>query len=207
MIAAATGPIPTAIGVLALVAPSISVTAPLPQPSSPAGLSQPVVSTLNAVTGVVTANAGIVPAGDGGDIEVFASHDTDLVIDVNGYFAAPGEGGLSLYPAAPCRVLDTSRGNGAFSGELTVDVVDSICAPPSTAQAYVLNTTVVPSVPLGYLTHWLDGSQQPLASTLNSVDGTTTSNMAIVPTNNGQIDAYATDLTQLIVDISGYFAP
>ena len=49
-----------------------------------------VVSTLNAPTGTVTANAALVPAGTGGDIEVFPSNDTDLVIDVNGYFAAPG---------------------------------------------------------------------------------------------------------------------
>jgi hypothetical protein len=31
--------------------------------------------------------------------------------------------------------------------------------------------------------------------------------MAIVPTNNGQVNAYASDLTQLLLDISGYFAP
>jgi hypothetical protein len=31
--------------------------------------------------------------------------------------------------------------------------------------------------------------------------------MAIVPTTNGSIDAYAYALTQLILDISGYFAP
>ena len=39
------------------------------------------------------------------------------------------------------------------------------------------------------------------------LDGFITSNMAIVPTNNGSIDAYAKSLTQLILDISGYFAP
>ena len=121
--------------------------------------SQPLVSTLNAPTGTVTANAAIVPAGTGGDIDVFPSNDTDLVIDVNGYFAAPGgKNALSLYPMAPCRVLDTRNANGAFVGELTVDVVDSVCAPPSTAQAYVFNATVVPSGPLGYLTLWPDGT-------------------------------------------------
>jgi hypothetical protein len=30
---------------------------------------------------------------------------------------------------------------------------------------------------------------------------------AIVPKNNGSIDAYARALTQLILDISGYFPP
>jgi uncharacterized repeat protein (TIGR03803 family) len=176
----------------------------------PAGQSQPVVSTLNALTGTVTANAAIVPAGTGGDIEVFASNDSDLVIDVNGYFAAPGQNGLSLYPVAPCRVLDTRQvGNGQpFSGELTVDVMGSPCAPPGTAQAYVFNATVVPSVPLGYLTLWPDdGSPPPTVATLNAVDGAVTSNMAIVPTTNGKINAFASNLTQLILDISSYFAP
>jgi hypothetical protein len=31
--------------------------------------------------------------------------------------------------------------------------------------------------------------------------------MAIVPSTNGFIDAYAPKLAQLILDISGYFAP
>jgi hypothetical protein len=177
----------------------------------PTGQTQPVVSTLNDLTGTVVANAAIVPAGQpNGEIAVFPSNNTDLVIDVNGYFAAPGQGGLSLYPAAPCRVLDTRQvGNGQpFVGELTVDVVDSICAPSSTAQAYVFNATVVPSGPLGYLTLWPDdGSPLPAVATLNAVDGAVTSNMAIVPTNNGKINAYASNLTQLILDISSYFAP
>ncbi len=44
-------------------------------------------------------------------------------------------------------------------------------------------------------------------STLNAADGAVTSNMAIVPNINGKTDAYASGITQLIVDISGYFAP
>ena len=67
------------------------------------------VSTLNNLTGTIVANAAIVPAGTGGEIAVYPSNDTDLVIDINGYFAPPGQGGLSLYPAAPCRVIDTRK--------------------------------------------------------------------------------------------------
>jgi len=44
-------------------------------------------------------------------------------------------------------------------------------------------------------------------STLNAIDGVVTSNMAVVPTNNGSIDAYASQMTQLVLDISSYFAP
>ena len=174
----------------------------------PTGDTQPVVSTLNNLTATVVANAAIVPAGTNGEVEVYAYDTTDLIIDINGYFAAPGTNGLSMYPATPCRVLDTRKNNGApFTGELPVNVVGSVCAPPINAQAYIFNATVVPPGSMPYLTLWPDGEPQPVVSTLNAYDGFITSNMAIVPTNNGSIDAYAYALTQLILDISGYFAP
>jgi hypothetical protein len=46
-----------------------------------------------------------------------------------------------------------------------------------------------------------------VVSTLNAADGFVTSNMAIVPNNNGSIDSYAAGTTQLILDISRFFAP
>jgi hypothetical protein len=175
----------------------------------PQGESQPVVSTLNDNTGTVVANAAIVPAGSNNTTAFYAHNNaTNLLVDINGYFAAPGTGGFSLYPVAPCRVLDTRQNHGQpFMGEKTVNVEGSACAPPSNAAAYIFNATVVPPGSMPYLSLWPDGSGQPVVSTLNAFDGFITSNMAIVPTNDGSIDAYAAALTQLILDISGYFAP
>lgn len=172
------------------------------------GQAQPLVSTLNAPTGTVTANAAIVPAGSGGAISLYVTNNTNMVIDIDGYFAPPATGGLSFYALAPCRVVDTrSNGGQPFSGTVNVSVTGSSCSVPSTGQAYVFNATVVPSGALGYLTLWPQGVPQPVVSTLNAFDGAITSNMAIVPTLNGLISAYATNPTQLILDISGYFAP
>jgi hypothetical protein len=173
----------------------------------PSGQNQPLVSTLNSPTGAATANAAIVPAGNKGDISVFVSNPSDVIVDVNGYFAAPSANGLSLYTTTPCRVIDTRNGSGAFNGKFAVDVESSSCAPSSTAQAYVLNATVVPTGPLGYLTLWPTGETQPTVSTLNASDGVVTSNMAVVPTVNGSIDAFSSSSTQLILDVSSYFAP
>lgn len=174
----------------------------------PAGQPQPLVSTLNALTGRITANGAIVPAGTNGAVDLFVTDNSDMVIDVSGYFAPPGPGGLSLYPLAPCRVLDTRQGGvQPFSGTLNVTVSGFGCVVPTTAQAYVLNATVVPPSSLGYLTLWPEGVAQPLVSTLNATDGAITSNMAIVSTINGSISTYASDPTQLVLDISGYFAP
>ena len=145
----------------------------------PQGQGQPVVSTLNNRTATTVANAAIVPAGTNGGISVYASDSTHLVVDINGYFAGPAPGGLALYPTAPCRVLDTRQNGGQpFQGEKTVDVVNSVCAPPNTAQAYVLNATVVPPAAMHYLSLWPDPGQPPLASTLNAIDGMITSNLA-----------------------------
>ena len=176
----------------------------------PSNDQQPYVSTLNNPTATVVANAAIVPAAPDGDIDAYAYNSTDLILDINGYFAAPGgTNALSLYPVAPCRVLDTRQNHGQpFSGTLVVNVVGSACAPSRSAEAYVFNATVVPPHSMPYLTLWPDGAlHQPYVSTLNAYDGFITSNMAIVPTTNGSIDAYAYALTQLILDISSYFAP
>ncbi len=176
----------------------------------PTGEPRPTVSTLNDLPGTIIANAAIVPVRTGGEVSVYPTSDTDLVIDINGYFAA-GTGGLSLYPAAPCRVIDTRHeGSGQpFSGTLSppVNVVGSQCEPPAAAQAYVFNATVVPTGALGYLTLWPDGQSKPVVSTLNALDASITNNMAIVPSTNGSVDAYASGITQLILDISSYFAP
>ncbi len=164
----------------------------------PEGQTQPVVSTLNDNTGTTVANAAIVPAGSENATAFYAhSNSTNLLLDVNGYFAPAGTGGLSMYPAPPCRVLDTRSSGGQFMDEKTVNVVGSACAPASTAAAYIFNATVVPPGSMPFLSLWPDGELQPVVSTLNAYDGFITSNMAIVPTNNGSIDAWAQALTQL----------
>ena len=143
----------------------------------PAGSPQPVVSTLNAPTGTVTSNAAIVPAGVNGAIAVYVTNATNLIIDINGYFAPPGAGSLDFYTATPCRVLDTRNAVGPLGGPImgagqsrSFNVPSSTCGIPATAKAYSLNATVVPPASLGYLTLWGSGNI-PIVSTLNSYDG------------------------------------
>jgi len=174
----------------------------------PTGETQPYVSTLNAPTGTVVANAAIVPAGSSGQISIFVSDAADVILDVNGYFALSGEdGALSLHPVTPCRVIDTRQLVPPFPGTLPVSIEGSSCAPPSTAAAYVLNATIVPTGSLPYLTLWPAIQPQPTVSTLNAYDGAITSNMAIVPTNDGALAAYSPGTGDLILDLSSYFAP
>jgi len=174
----------------------------------PTGQPQPLASVLNAPTGAVTANATLTRAGNNGEISVVATNNTELVIDINGYFAAPGNG-LSLYITPACRLLDTRTATAgqAFSGTLPVKVLGGDCVLAATAQAAVFNATIVPSGPFPYLTLWPDGQGQPVVSTLNAYDGAVTSNMAIAAVQNGYTNAFGASPTQLILDVASYFAP
>ena len=176
----------------------------------PSGGSRPFVSTLNAPTGSITANAAIVPAGIGGDVSVYVTGETELLIDINGYFAPAANDGLSLYPVAPCRIYD-SRALTPPSPLIDTNVVrvaNAGCGTFDTARSFVLNSTVVPVQSLLYMSLWGDGAgARPNTSVLNAPDGAVTSNLAFVPTINGSVSTFAYEPTHLIVDISGYFAP
>ena len=180
------------------------------------GLAQPGVSTLNSDDGAVVANAAIVPAGLSGAVSVFAAGQTDVILDINGYFAASG--GASFYAITPCRVADTRGATGLFGGpsmfagqSRDFPIPSGPCAIPSTASAYSLNVTAVPDPArdfLGYLTAWATGQAQPFVSTLNSWTGTVVANAAIVPAgSNGSVSVFVTDPADVILDANGYFAP
>jgi hypothetical protein len=46
----------------------------------------PFVSTLNAVDGSLVANAALVPGGTSGEVTIFTTDMTHVILDVNGYF-------------------------------------------------------------------------------------------------------------------------
>src|ERR1035438_3814968 len=110
------------------------------------------------------------------------SNTTNVVIDIDGYFAPVGGSTLAFYPLPPCRVLDTRKPNGDLGGpflnggqERDFPVLESSCIPSNAnAVAYSMNFTVVPynGQPLGYLTVWPQGSPKPVVSTLNNLTAT-----------------------------------
>ena len=106
----------------------------------PTGQPQPLISTLNSLDGLVLANAAIVPAGASGSINAYAMNDTELIVDINGYFAPPATGTLQFYPLTPCRILDTRNPNGVFGGP-SLEAAPAVPSPSFPAGA------VCPSVP------------------------------------------------------------
>ncbi len=177
----------------------------------PAGIPVPNVSTLNDPTGTIVANAAIVPSGPRNTVAAIANGNTNLLIDLNGYFAVPTpeNQGLSVYTLPPCRALDTRPNE--FTGLIVAPIVSTPCGVPSTAGGYILNATALPDGRLGYLTVWPDGEPQPPVSTLNALDGAYTSNMVLAAAAglpaDGSVDAYAEGgSTNLLLDVFGYLS-
>jgi hypothetical protein len=80
----------------------------------PTGQSQPVASTLNSYTGLILANNAIVPAGTNGSITAYVTEDTDVVIDINGYFTGTQVAtGIAVGPGSHAGAFDVAIGNNA----------------------------------------------------------------------------------------------
>ena len=121
----------------------------------------------------------------------------------------------------PCRVIDTRSifgfpapfGAPSLVANATRSFpiqASTLCSIPSTAVAYSFNVTVTPAGGgLGFLTLWPMGVPQPNASTLNNPNAlSAVANAAIVPAGSdgsGSINAFASNATDMIVDINGYY--
>ena len=76
--------------------------------------------------------------------------------------------GLRFVPVTPCRIIDTRSAAGPFGGPSiaggstrNVAILSSGCGILTSAAAYSLNVTVVPSGGLSYLTLWPQGRLNP----------------------------------------------
>ena len=57
----------------------------------PTGQSQPATATLVDSAGLILANAAIVPAGTDGAVSAYVTNNTDLILDIDGYFLAQSD--------------------------------------------------------------------------------------------------------------------
>src|SRR5207253_7261893 len=93
---------------------------------------------------------------------------------------------MQFVPVPPCRLLDTRQSNGPIQGGTFQSFNMSLlaqavgCQSLNPAAAYSINVTVVPRGYLGYLTIWPTGQPRPTISLMNSFDGRTKADAAIV---------------------------
>lgn len=174
----------------------------------PNGVSRPTSSSLNFRPDQAVTNQVVVKTGDDGKVSLYASADTQLVVDVLGWFPT----GSDLTAVTPARVLDTRSGVGADAGVVPtggrVDVqVAGQGGVPTGATAVVLNVTATQETGSGYATVYPTGVSRPKASTLNFVAGQSVANQVIVKLGDGgQVSLYASTSTHLVADVVAYIS-
>ena len=205
----------------------------------PAGSTIPTASNINYLGGAVVPNLVQVGVGSSGDVSFYSSNRTDVVVDLEGYTSPSqvnGGAGSGLYNAvaSPDRICDTRAGNpsnlnsqienqcngpsnagmtlpagGVQPVEVATAANDAI---PSTAEAAVLNVTVVNPAAQGHLTVYPEDAARPAqTSNVNYLAGQTITNRVIVPLSStgpsiGYINVYSSANADVIVDVSGYYS-
>ena len=56
---------------------------------------------------IVRCAVAIVPAGTNGAVSIYVTNTTNVILDINGYFAPASGSTLAFYRLPPCRVADT----------------------------------------------------------------------------------------------------
>ncbi|MGH7640285.1 MAG: C39 family peptidase [Candidatus Dormibacteria bacterium] len=182
----------------------------------PTGDALPLVSNLNWASGETRANLGIIPIGEDGEITIYNDVGrTDVVVDLQGYFAPQVSDAGSYTPLPPSRIVDTRPGSGepyansTLGGgqSLNVQVTGEGGIPTSGVEGVVVNVTVTNTTQGGYLQAYPEGTEQPLTSNVNWGAGETVANRVIVPVGaSGQLTLYNdVGSADVVVDVDGYF--
>jgi hypothetical protein len=167
----------------------------------------PEVSTLNFSAGEAVPNQAFVPLS-GGTLCLYAPVDTDIIIDINGYFRAQSGSTSGFVPIAPQRLYDTRQPGGIrlapnVPREIRVEGVAG--GAPSSANAVAVNLTVVAPSAAGFVTAYPCGTV-PEVSNVNFATLDNRPNSAVVPTTaGGAICVVSNAPADLLVDIAGYF--
>ncbi|MEM1334722.1 MAG: hypothetical protein AAGG08_14820, partial [Actinomycetota bacterium] len=178
----------------------------------PCDEEQPGSSTLNYVVGANQANGSTVALDGDGDVCIFSSGETHLLVDVTGFLPA----GSTVTTVAPARLYESRPGNptkdglqqgtGRRAARSTTRVeIAGRAGIPNGAAGAVVNLTVVRPDRNGFLTVFPCDQDQPGSSTMNYTANQNLANGATVALDAaGDICVFTSATTDLIVDVTAH---
>jgi subtilisin family serine protease len=180
----------------------------------PCGSTLPNASSVNFATGQTVANAVVSQIGTAGQICVYTPVQTDLVVDVTGWFS--GSGGFTgvvpsrFYESRPeYFTVDGLQSGAGLRGAGSITEVAVLGRAPisGAAGAVVLNVTVTNPAAAGYVTVYPCGATLPNASSLNfGVAGTVANAVVSKIGASGKVCVFTPVTTDLVVDVTGWFS-
>jgi hypothetical protein len=199
----------------------------------PSDAAQPTVANSNFKAGEITNNFFTVGLGAGdGAFKIFTSATTEVIIDLTGYYAPPGAGGLYYHPLPnPVRLVETRANQpGCFQPPQLIGANDPNANPaldlqvqgrgpglptacnslPNEALVLVGNaTTVFPQAPFGsgYLTIYPSDAPRPTVASSNyATNDIINGPFAVKLGADGRFKVYTFSTTDLVIDITGYYS-
>ncbi|MFE3560241.1 PKD domain-containing protein [Streptomyces sp. NPDC059193] len=202
---------------------SLNVTATNPREAGhltvyPSGQTAPTASSLNFTSGQTVANSVIVPVGPDGRIMVRNGswQGTDVIIDVNGYYAPDSQAAYVPNWWGPNRILDTRQTGSPVTARDYMHLLDM-----PNVEAHVVNATVTNTTGSGFLSVAPDPNSReqyengtatppvrPVASTLNWTAGKTVANFVQASPSDTDMVAFwnqGWEDVDLIIDYFGYY--
>ena len=184
----------------------------------PCGDIRPAASNLNYVAGVDTPNLVTSKVGVDGKVCIYSHGTTQVLGDLEGWYASDfaARPGARYTEMTPARIFDTRDGTGVIdhhSGPLGIGEVSELQITgangvPDDAVAVSMNVTVTEANGAGYVTVFPCGRPRPLVSNLNFVHGVDVANLVTVRIGDGgRVCFFASESTQIVADIQGYFGP
>ena len=156
----------------------------------PCGFDRPLASALNYMPGVNNANEFTVPIGDNGDICIYTHAETDIVVDIYGYYIAgsggtgtPGQDGADGTDGA-----DGADGQDAVSPARVIWVAESGGDFPSLSEAMA-------SIP--------DDTTAATPYVIKIAPGTYTENSNVAMKNFVDVEGSGQDITTITCACSG----
>ncbi|MFK7919849.1 MAG: hypothetical protein AB8G14_17370 [Ilumatobacter sp.] len=175
----------------------------------PTGSSRLTTSTNNAeFEGHTIPNLVIAPLGLDGKISVYASTNTDIILDVLGVFVASGPTAAGRFESlGPVRAFDSrEEGDSPFDAGDTQTIDLREAGVPTSATGVVLNVTAVRSTARGFFRVWAADDPEPEHSSINVLSANyNAGNQVITGVSKGRIKAFSASGGGLTIDVTGYF--
>ncbi len=175
----------------------------------PTGSSRPTASNLNLAAGEIAPNLVVAKVGSGGSVSLYNNKgQTDLIVDVVGWF---GPFGAGFTPMRPSRIWDSRTGPGVVGrlggGGVREVRIAGVGDVPADASSVIVNVTAVQPSTATHLTVWPQGLSKPATSNLNVPAGDIRANLATVGLGpNGSIlVANNAGSVDVVVDVLGWY--
>jgi hypothetical protein len=194
----------------------------------PAGEQLAEVSNVNFAPGKAVSNSFTVKLGIGGAFNMYSYSPSDVIIDVTGYYAPPGTGGLYYHQLPkPIRILETrpeyncsdcgydKPGVPLSANSVRLQQAGNISylgvTIPSSAKAITGNATVVNTVTnavTGKIKLYPgDMPDSTVTESINYVAGQVVPNAFAVRLDSaGQFKIHTTAATHVLIDVTGYYS-